>query len=372
MEHLRRTSARREFQFVSLFANIGGFDMGAMRANGHTVLANDISPTALRIHRRNFPGVILDNQNVGAIASSAAATAAFLAKAGLYPGEPDCMAGGSPCNRFSSMSQHHGLSRSPLDTRRLLLDYADVIRHARPLTAIAENVAALAFRYPYYLENFLNRVRFDEDGSRKNYATYKVLCASNYGVAQIRRRTIVVVIRADVGAEIGITTDPAVAGIFPDPTTPVPPTVRWALQDLHQTRRHIETFLDPMARGRIADVVRRLPFEPDVVTRPFNVGLPRTSWYTLERCAWDKPAPTLTARGLMPIALSGALHPMRHGKFSIPEIMRLFGVPDDFDFGWATASEAAERLGLMIPPPFAEAIFSSLLQKVLRPYRARA
>jgi hypothetical protein len=73
----------------------------------------------------------------------------------------------------------------------------------------------------------------------------------------------------------------------------------------------------------------------------------------------------------MPISLSGPLYPLEHRKFAIPEIMRLFGVPRDFDFGWSTASEAAERMGLMVPPAMAEALFRSLLERVLRPNAER-
>lgn len=369
MQDLRRASARREFTLVSMFANLGGFEMGAMRAGGHPALANEISPIALGIHRRNFPDVVLDSRDVRAIAASPQATAGFLARAGLAPGQPDCIAGGSPCNRFSTLSRRYNLHRSPPDTRRLLLDLADVIRHAQPLTAVMENVAALAIRHPIYLANVLDRIRYSEAGHRRYFAAHKVLCASHYAVPQIRRRTIVFAVRADVGEAVGLTTDDGIEAIFPEPITPVPLTVRWALQAVRQTARHKDAFHKPMAQGSVAEVVRRLPLDPDDVTRPFNVGMSRQSWFNLERCAWDKPATPLTARGLMPISLGGPLHPSAHRKFSIPEILRLFGVPDDFDFGWSTASEAAERLGLMVPPPMAEALFRALLDRVLLPHR---
>jgi DNA (cytosine-5)-methyltransferase 1 len=107
----------------------------------------------------------------------------------------------------------------------------------------------------------------------------------------------------------------------------------------------------------------------DTSTKIIQFGLSRGSLFNLQRCAWDKSAPTLTALGIMPISLSGPLHPAAHRKFSIPELLRLFGVPDDLDFGWSTASEAAQRLGLMVPPPMAEALFGALRDRVLRPYR---
>jgi site-specific DNA-cytosine methylase len=126
----------------------------------------------------------------------------------------------------------------------------------------------------------------------------------------------------------------------------------------------LKPFWQAMTRGQVADWVREIPFDPEEVA-----GVSQDSWFTLKRCAWDEPAPTLTARGLMPISLSGPLYPSSHRKFSIPEIMRLFGVPDDFNWGPSTASEAAQRLGLMVPPPMAEALFRALSERVLRPHR---
>lgn len=366
MEELRRAAARDEFKIVSMCTNIGGFEMGAMRAGGRAVLANDISTIALDIHRRNFPQTVRDSRNMQDIAASPAATAAFLAQADLAPGEIDCLTGGSPCNRISTLARRHNLVRSPLDTKRLLFDLANVIRYASPRTAIIENVAALAELHPALLNAVLKVICYDDNGKRCFFAAPKILCASHYAVPQVRRRTFIMVIRADRAEEVGITTDEAVTGIFPDPVTPVPLTIRWALQGVHPTEQQLRPFWEAMMRGEVADLVRQLPLDPDEI-----VGLPdRRSYFNLERCAWDIPALTLTARGLMPISLSGPLHPSFHRKFCIPEIVRLFGVPDDFDFGWSTAGEAAERLGLMVPPPMAEALFRAILERVLRPYRA--
>lgn len=319
------------------------------------------------IHRRNFPETVRDQRDLSEVAASPAATAAFLARAGIAPGQIDCLTGGSPCNRISTLARRHTLVRSVPDTKRLLFDLAKVIHYASPRTALLENVAALAERRRPLLNAVLDYIRHGDNGKRRYFASYKVRCASHYAVPQVRRRTFILAIGVEDGEAAGITSDEAVAAIFPDPITPEPLTVRWALQGVRQTEQHLKPFWQAMMRGQVADLVRDLPFEPDDV-----MGLsqmPGGSNFSLKRCSLDKPAPTLTARGLMAISLSGPLYPSAHRKFSIPEIVRLFGVPDDFDFGWATASEAAERLGLMVPPPMAEALFRALLDRVIRPSR---
>ena len=83
--------------------------------------------------------------------------------------------------------------------------------------------------------------------------------------------------------------------------------------------------------------------------KPRHVGLGSESRYTLVRSDWDLPAPTLTASGQQPDGRCGVLHPAEHRKFTIPELKRLFGLPDDYVFT-GTIAQAAERMGNMVPP----------------------
>jgi site-specific DNA-cytosine methylase len=367
---LRRASIRREFTVVGLFANIGGFELGAMRAGGVPLLANEISRPAIYVHRRNLLETVIDERNAASIAASPASTAAFLSQAGLRPGQVSCIVGGSPCNRLSSLAPRFARRGSPLDTRRLLFDHAQIVQNALPLTAVAENVAALSTRFPILLENFLDCIRFAANGERRYFALARILCASHYGTPQIRRRTITIAIRADVGRLLGIASDNAVQSLFPSPSTPQAHTIRWALQDLHLTPRELAPFRRAVAAGTLARIARRMPTHPDRVLHPHDVGFARHSYYNLERCAWDQPAPTLSAMGIMPIALSGPLHPSEQRKFALRELLRLFGAPDDFDFGFVDVHDAAQRIGLMVPPPLAEAIFLSLRDNVFRRLQA--
>ncbi len=205
MADVRRASARRKFRVVSLFANIGGFDIGAMRAGGHVVIANEISPVARRIYGRNFPDTPVDPRDAREIARTPADTKTFLARAGQQPGEVDFMTGGPPCNRITSLASHALLPRSPEDTRSLLLEFGRLVRHAQPRIAIGENVAMLAVRHPRLLSAVLDFIRFGNDGQRRYFASYAMLCASRYGAPQVRRRTIFLCIRTDLAEAIGIT-----------------------------------------------------------------------------------------------------------------------------------------------------------------------
>jgi site-specific DNA-cytosine methylase len=155
---------------------------------------------------------------------------------------------------------------------------------------------------------------------------------------------------------------------YENPTVPGT-TVRSALSDLEQTASDIRPWLQSARISGLEDKIALLPKKPAKLTR-LNDILERVDHdFTLTRCSWDKPAPTLTVTSQQPTGLAGAIHPEQNRKFSIPELKRLFGVPDDFILT-GTVAQAAERLCRMVPPPLTAAIASRIHERVLLPYRA--
>jgi site-specific DNA-cytosine methylase len=90
--------------------------------------------------------------------------------------------------------------------------------------------------------------------------------------------------------------------------------------------------------------------------------------FTLARCSWDAPAPTLVIAGQKPNGLSGAIHPEVDRKFTIPELKRLFGLPEDYQLT-GTIEQAVECICNMVPPLLAKEVAESVYEGVLRPYR---
>ena len=71
--------------------------------------------------------------------------------------------------------------------------------------------------------------------------------------------------------------------------------------------------------------------------------------------------------GQRPDGLSGALHPVEDRKFSLPELKRLTGLPDDFVLT-GSLGQATERICRMVPPPLMQAIAERVYERVLKPY----
>ena len=122
-----------------------------------------------------------------------------------------------------------------------------------------------------------------------------------------------------------------------------------------------------MKTSSLAAAIRRLPKNPTKLTRLHDVDPHETRKFTLTRCSWDRPAPTLVVSGQRPDGMTGAIHPDQDRKFTIRELKRLFALPDDFALT-GTLSQAAERICRMVPPPFTKALAENVYRLVLVPF----
>jgi DNA-cytosine methyltransferase len=378
MAQVQASAARRRFTAISLFAGGGGSCLGLCLAGGHVILSNEFVREAARTYKTNFPGAVVDARDIREIGRSKEEVIAFLAEAGAKPREVDLIVASPPCCEYSTGKRSRidsGALRRYSDTQQrnmdtLIFDVIAVLHHAKPKVVVIENIPAMKNRFPELFETALDALRF-ASGPRKRlyYAHAAVLSAADFGTPQNRRRLFFIAVRNDVADAVGIRCDEDVLRVFPGPTH-APISVRSALAGIHQTEADLRPWRRSMLVHRVGRVARQLPHAPKKVTRPLHVGMRKDRWFSLARCAWDRPAPTLTVTGQGPGGLSGALHPEDDRKFSLPELKRLTGLPDDFALT-GTLVQAAERIGRMVPPPLMRVIAEAIYQRVLLPHRAR-
>jgi DNA-cytosine methyltransferase len=375
MDDVRQASAARRFTVVSTFAGGGGSSVGYRLAGGRVVLTSEFVREAARTYAANFPDTMIDGRDIREITADAVSIEAFLAQAGLSPGGFDVLDGSPPCCEFSTAGRgisDPGELRPYSDTMQrdmqtLILDFFRLARHARPRVVIGENVPALASRHEQFFEGALNSLRFEDASSgRLYYVHHDVLSASGFGVPQDRRRLFFIGVRMDVAETVGITRDADVLELFPEPSD-FAVSVRSALAGLRQGDAEVRPWLRSAKTSSLGRWIERLPPNPRKRTKPCDVGFGSESRYTLERCAWHLPAPTLTVTGQGPDSMSGAIHPAADRKFTIPELKRLFGLPDDFVLT-GTLKQGAERICRMVPPRVMQAIAERIYERVLRPH----
>jgi len=122
---------REPFKVLSLFAGIGGFDLGLERTGGFkTVAFCEIEPHAHAILRKHWPKVpIYDDV--------CQLTGRRLAADGIFP---DAIVGGFPCQDLSAAGARAGLEG---ERSGLWFEMARLIGELRPRIVIVENVAEL-------------------------------------------------------------------------------------------------------------------------------------------------------------------------------------------------------------------------------------
>jgi DNA (cytosine-5)-methyltransferase 1 len=152
-------------RFVSLFAGIGGLDLGLERA-GHVCVGQvEINPYCQAILKKNWPHVplIADATNFG----------------GTEFGGFDLLVAGFPCQPFSHAGKHKGLN----DERNLWPHVNRIIRTVRPRFVLLENV-------PHHLRVGFDRVQGDlaEGGYDSEWAIFS---AAQFGAPHIRKRLFV-------------------------------------------------------------------------------------------------------------------------------------------------------------------------------------
>ncbi|MET3841936.1 DNA cytosine methyltransferase [Bradyrhizobium sp. OAE829] len=312
-------SSRKLFTVVSLFAGGGGSSTGYRLAGGDVRAISEFVAEAARSYSKNFPDTIVDTRDIRDLLRDPAEVVALLRAVGLAVGELDILDGSPPCSEFSTAG--NGLTepgimkaysdRAQKDISLLPFDFVRFALIARAKVVVIENVPALASRGKPIFEAILKMLGADY------VVAARVLSSSDYGVPQKRRRLFILGVRKDVAEAIEVRDEVAVSRLFPNPThTGV--TVRDAFADLEQSAEDVRPWLTSALTTSIATASAKLPKNPPRLLRPNHVGLSVTRNFTLTRCSYDLPAPTLTVTGQQPSGLGGAIHPEHDRKFTLP------------------------------------------------------
>ena len=172
--------------FIDLFAGIGGFRIGFEKAckelglEARCLFTSEIKPHAIEIYKKNFS----DDVIYGDITN--------LSVKQKIPKKFDVLLAGFPCQAFSSAGKRQGF----LDTRgTLFFEIEKILEIHNPPGFILENVEGLVNhdklnpgdKIGQTLSTILDKL--ETLGYR---VTWKVLNASNFGLAQARKRIFII------------------------------------------------------------------------------------------------------------------------------------------------------------------------------------
>lgn len=161
-------------KIAAFFSGAGGMDLGFRKAGFQIPFANEYDKTIWATYELNHPKTKLDRRSIVDIPDSAL-------PAKTYAG----FIGGPPCQSWSEAGARRGIE----DKRgQLFFEYIRLLKHARPLFFVAENVSGILFsRHSAAFEDI--KLQMSELGYDLKV---KMLNANDYNVPQDRHRVFIV------------------------------------------------------------------------------------------------------------------------------------------------------------------------------------
>lgn len=367
---------------VSTFSGCGGSCLGFKLAGYRVLWASEFVPEAQKTYRANHLTTHLDTSDIRAVTAQTIRSV-------IGDLDVDVLEGSPPCASFSTagkQQQGWGKVRKYSDvsqrTDDLFDQYIRLVDELRPRAFVAENVAGMVKGVAKgYFKRYLAKFR-----TLPYNVEARLIDAQLLGVPQRRNRLIFVGVRHDVGAPR-----------FPRPLPyrySVRDAIPWivrqgnnggfgdgAMQDSDRPSPTIGAS-DHTGNGRFPPSlveVRKVAQGESVAdnvaptldgyatgTEYDKLALGETSskFFNLIRTHPDFPCQTVTASGGSagagaPGGVASVAAPYDRRKFTLGELRRICGFPDDFVLT-GTYAQGWERLGRAVPPPMMAAIAREL------------
>ena len=369
LKDVYRQSKKELFNVVTTFSGGGGSSTGYKLGGGKILLFNEFIPEAVNSYLANYPNTPCEMVDIRKFTRRGGReyVVEFFKKHNIHVGEIDILDGSPPCSTFSTSGkgkkkiEERGVKYSDTTQDRigmLIHDFVYINNCMKPKICVIENVPTIQSSDVF--NHAMERIR--KWGYLVNWS---VMCSSNYGVPQRRRRLIAIGIRPDVCDVVGIRTEKDILNLYPEGSS-YEPTMGDGLEGLEIDEGERKTLLLSQIRSSSYELIKSIPKDP-----PYNMGLKSvsegwTSDFNLVRTSMYSPSPTLTQMGQQ-MGRGGCIHPLEDRVFTISELKRLMGLPDDYKLT-GTFNQRAERCGRMVTPPIYKYLSQNLYEMVLKPY----
>jgi len=371
------------YSAVSLFTGAYGLDLGLEQAGFNFLCANEIDPKCCARLRRNLPRLRLYQADIASLNPKD-----VLNDIGLKTGELKLLAGGPPCQAFSTAGRRGALT----DPRgNVIRNYFKFIEVMQPHFALMENVrgilsAALQHvplkerengkilegdRRPGSVMDFI-RYSFEEIGYSLSFV---LVDAVYYGVPQTRQRVFFIAERGQTNrwtppepthhyefpggrlpAKVYMGT-----GLLDRKTLKPAVTLGEAIKGLREKHPEYTPYSDSRLRFfehlKPGENWRNLPrmMQRQALGGAWSAGGGRVGFY--RRLTFDRPSPTIITS--MVQKASGMCHPRNLRPLSVRECARVQQFPDDWVFQGSTL-EKYRQIGNAVPIGLAKAFGESI------------
>jgi DNA (cytosine-5)-methyltransferase 1 len=164
----------------SLFAGIGGLDLGAERAGFDVIWQCEKDDYCTKVLNKHWPDVPVYND-----------VQTLYTDDGPGPEQPDILCGGFPCQDISIAGHGEGLNG---ERSGLWWEYFRLIRAIRPRYAVVENVPALVRRGLRAVLGALTQIGYD--------AQWQIVSAAALGAPHVRERLFLLCYANSIGCNV--------------------------------------------------------------------------------------------------------------------------------------------------------------------------
>jgi DNA (cytosine-5)-methyltransferase 1 len=341
------------FKMIDLFSGAGGMTLGFLQAGFQPILAVEKEKDFAATYAENFGAHVI------------ARDIAEVVDAGGITDKADIVVGGPPCQGFSNLTGN----RTNDPRRAMWRFFMDVVESTDCKVFVCENVPNLLTSAEGH--GIINRAR--QLGFHVEDDSLGVLKASDFGVPQNRRRTII------IGSKLGPIALPDKSGKRM--------TVRQALQGIPLVPTHDDLYVCP-ATGPDLHIARR---PTEVSLNRYRLIPPGGNRFDLQRVApeltpacwikktkggtdlfgrleWDAPARCTIRTEFYKPEKGRYLHPSEDRPITHWEAARLQTFPDTFKWH-GSKIRIAIQIGNAVPPVFARAIANHVMRH-MREYAA--
>jgi DNA (cytosine-5)-methyltransferase 1 len=371
MNDVYEGSSKELFTVITTFAGGGGSSTGYRLAGGKILLANEFVDEAVLTYKENYPETPVIPLDIREITSAKQVVKMF-AEHGVKKGKLDLFDGSPPCSKFSvagsmfdDKAEDELVPYSDKEQKRekfLIQDYVYCVLQSQPKVCVLENVPQMAPKGHGKSESPIFELAVERLRRHGYLVNWKILSATDYGVAQKRKRLFLVGVRPDIAKKVKIFDEEAILEeCYPEPTKQNL-TLRDVLKGVVIDQRERQMLLSNTINSSRRELVELLPKNPKKVVRLADITKDIKGNFSLERWCWDLPTRTLTQQGAQ-IPRCNYYHPDEDRPFTVAELRRVMGVPDDFVLT-GSYNQKVERLGRMVPPLMTAALAKRLYERI--------
>jgi len=353
---------------VELFSGAGGLSIGLEKAGFRIVLANEIEKDFATTFKLNHPDTNVLCNDIHNINFKDEVKKLGISKI-------DLLSGGPPCQGFSTVG-----SKNEKDPRNsLFYEYLRAVKELNPNYVIFENVSGFKNMYEGKAYNTLiselRKLDYDSHSA--------ILEASDFGLPQIRKRTIVVGWKKGrhpvylpspthfLGNNLfglekitlmdAISDLPELSANDSNSCYSLPP------QNIYQEEMRKNMWENVLTEhnssnygSKMLEILSLIPNGGSVNDLPERLRPKKYFANTYARLLPDQPAPTITRNFGTPSS-SRCVHPYQNRALSTREGARLQGFPDCYVFYGSKTSKNLQ-IGNAVPPVFGKVIAESIIK----------